>query len=151
MIRWSLPGAGGKAEGVLDVPRRPARLSAALDETTRTVVAERVRRAGSVISRLMGLAGHDGLAADEALWISPCRVIHTIGVKFPIDAVFLDEDLRVVALREDVIPWRAIRPARGSASVLELPAGTVRRVGLAVGNQMDFVLSGGWEEDEEAS
>ena len=117
--------------------RRP--LSAALDETRRTVVAGRVRRADTFLTRLRGLLGTDGLAEDEALWITPCKGIHTIGMTFPIDAVFLDGDRRVVALREQVVPWRATRFIKGASSVLELPAGSIRRTGIAVGNQLDFV------------
>lgn len=119
-------------------PRR-GHLSAALDETTRTVVAEKVRHADTFLTRLRGLLGTDGLAEDEALWISPCKGIHTIGMTFPIDAVFLGDDRRVVAVRERVVPWRATRFIKGASSVLELPAGSIRKTGIAVGNQLDFV------------
>jgi len=118
---------------------RRAVLSAALDETTCTVVAERVRHADTFLTRLRGLLGSDGLAPDEGLWITPCKGIHTIGMSFPIDAVFLDDERRVVAVREQVVPWRATRFIKGATSVLELPAGAVRKTGIAVGNQMDFV------------
>lgn len=117
--------------------RRP--VSTALDETTGTVVAERVRHADTFLTRLRGLLGTDGLAEDEALLISPCNGIHTIGMTFPIDAVFLDGGRRVVAVRERVVPWRATRFFKGASSVLELPAGSIRRTGIAVGNQLDFV------------
>lgn len=118
---------------------KPAELSAALDETTRTVVAERVRRAETFLTRLIGLFGRDGLAEDEALWISPCRGIHTAGIRFAIDAVVLDDRLRVVQVRERMAPWRAACFAKGAVSVLELPAGSIRRAGIAIGNQIDFV------------
>ena len=117
----------------------PAELSAALDETTQTVVAERVRRADTLVTRLIGWLGREGLAEDEALWISPCRGIHTAGLRFAIDAVVLDEQWRVVQVRERLAPWRATRFVKGAASVLELPAGSIRRAGIAVGNQIDFV------------
>jgi uncharacterized protein len=114
-------------------------LSAALDETRRTVVAERVMRADTFLSRLIGLLGRDRLTESEALWIHPCKGIHTIGMSFAIDAIFLDKDLRVVALRENVAPWRATRFFRTATSVLELPAGSIRRGGVSVGDQMGFV------------
>lgn len=118
---------------------QPAVLSAALDETTRTVVAERVRRADTFVTRLIGLSGRRGLAEGEAFWISPYRRIHTAGMRFAIDAVVLDEHLRVVQVRERMAPWRATRLVKGAVSVLELPAGSIRRAGIAVGNQFDFV------------
>ena len=113
-------------------------LSAALDETNRTVVAERVMRADTFLTRLIGLLGRDGLMEDEALWISPCKGIHTIGMSFPIDVIFLDDYLKVVALREQVAPWRATRFFKAATSVLELPAGSIRRSGVAVGDQIGF-------------
>jgi len=115
--------------------------TAALDETSRTVVAERVWRADTFVSRLVGLLGRDGLMESEALWISPCKGIHTIGMTFPIDVVFLSREMRVVALRENVAPWRATRFFRSATSVLELAAGSIRRSGVAVGDQMGFVQS----------
>jgi len=114
-------------------------LTAALDETSRTVVAERVMRADTFVSRLVGLLGRDGLMDNEALWISPCKGIHTMGMTFPIDVVFLGRDMKVVALRENIAPWRATRFFKSATSVLELPAGAIRRGGVAVGDQMGFV------------
>ena len=136
MISWTTTAS------VVDAPDgRTKRFSftAALDETSRTVVAERVMRADTFISRLIGLLGRDGLMDSEALWISPCKGIHTIGMTFPIDAVFLGHDMKVVALRENVAPWRATRFFRSATSVLELPAGSIHRTGVAVGDQMGFV------------
>lgn len=113
-------------------------LSAALDETNRTVVAERVMRADTFLTRLIGLLGREGLMEEEALWLSPCKGIHTMGMSFPIDVIFLDDNLKVVALREKVAPWRATRIYRAATSVLELPAGSIRRSGVEIGDQMGF-------------
>ena len=127
-----------------DVPSgtgKRIRVSAVVDETCRKVLAERVQRADTFLSRLVGLLGRDGLAEGEALWISPCKGIHTMGMSFPIDAIFLDGDLRVVALRHRVRPWRATRFIKGAVSVLELPAGSILMSGVAVGDQMGFVPS----------
>lgn len=122
-----------------DGKRRRIATSAAVDETNRTVVADRVQRADTFMGRLVGLLGRDGLAEDEALWISPCSGIHTFGMSFPIDVIFMDATLRVVAVREGITPWRATGFVREAASVLELPTGAIRRVGVAVGHQMGFV------------
>ena len=80
--------------------RRGPALSAALDENSLTVVAERVKRADTFATRLVGLLGRAGLQEDEGLWISPCRGIHTMGMRFAIDALFLDETHRVVGIRD---------------------------------------------------
>ena len=105
----------------------------------RSIVARRVRRADSFIRRLVGLLGRSALADDEGLWIEPCRGIHTVGMRFPIDVVFLNGGLQVVAVRERVVPWRATRFVRASCSALELPVGAVRRATVRIGDQMDFV------------
>lgn len=113
--------------------------SAVVDETNQMVVADRVQRADTFMGRLVGLLGRDALGEDEALWIFPCRGIHTFGMTFPIDAIFMDETLRVVAVREGITPWRSTGFIREAASVLELPTGAIRRGGVAVGHQMGFV------------
>lgn len=115
------------------------RMTSVVDETSRTVVAERVQRADTFLTRLVGLLGRDLLPEDEALWISPCKGIHTIGMSFPIDAVFLDRGHRVVAVHENVAPWRATGFVKGASSVLELTAGAIRRAGVSVGHQLEFV------------
>jgi uncharacterized membrane protein (UPF0127 family) len=117
----------------------PVVAAAVVDETSLTVVAERVMRADTFLTRLVGLLGRGGLTESEALWIAPCKGIHTMGMSFPIDVLFLDDDLKVVATRENVAPWRATRFFRTATSVLELRAGSIRRSGVAVGNQMGFV------------
>ncbi|HKY32835.1 MAG TPA: DUF192 domain-containing protein [Candidatus Polarisedimenticolia bacterium] len=114
-------------------------VTAVVDETNRMVVAERVQRADTFMTRLIGLLGRDRLGEGEALWISPCKGIHTMGMRFPIDAVFLDPSMRVVEVRERVAPWRATRFVRGATSVLELSAGAVGRTGVSKGDQLSFL------------
>ena len=71
------------------------------------------------------------------MWIVPCEGIHTFGMKFPIDVLFLDRDLKVLKL------CRALRAGRISLclrafSVLELPAGTGAGTRTAVGDQLSM-------------
>ncbi len=115
------------------------RLTAVVNETTRTVVAERMQRADTFMKRLVGLLGRDGLEQDEALWITPCKGIHTMGMRFSIDALFLDDGLKVVDVRERVAPWKSTGFIKGAVSVLELPAGAIRRTAVSVGHQIGFV------------
>jgi uncharacterized protein len=58
-------------------------------------------------------------------------------MRFPIDAVFLDEELQVIHIAADLRPWRAAGK-RGAKAVLELPAGECERRGLAVGERVRF-------------
>ena len=112
---------------------------AAVNETSRTVVAEHVERADTFMTRLVGLMGRKGLADDQGMWIATCKSIHTMWMRFPIDVVFLDKELRVVAVRERVAPWRATPFIKTASSVLELSAGAVERTGLMAGDQLGFL------------
>ena len=81
-----------------------------------------VCQASSWAQRRDGLAGLPDLPADRALWIAPCRSIHTIGMGFALDLVWLDADLNVVAVDEDVAPRRQ-RTRLRARSVIETAAG----------------------------
>jgi len=87
-----------------------------------TVVCARCGIADTALLRMRGLLGRSSLAADEGLLIRPAGSIHMLFMRFPIDAVFCDRDLRVVAIRRDLRPWR-FAAARGARVVVELPAG----------------------------
>ena len=67
--------------------------------------------------------------------LRPASSIHTFFMRFPIDAVFLDEELRVLRVAPALGPWRAVA-RRGARAVLELPAGTCERRGVREGDQL---------------
>jgi len=77
--------------------------------------------ATSVASRLLGLAFLSRERAGEGLLIPRCRSVHTVGMLFELDLIFLDADGRVVELRRGVRPRRLIR-CPGAMAVLELPS-----------------------------
>ncbi len=110
------------------------------------VLASRLERAHTFASRLKGLLLRSEFPAGAGLWLSPCRAIHTFGMRFPIDALFLDARLRVVAVRERIAPWRLVRPVARSTSVVELPAGTVGVTRASVGDELSVepVKAGGF-------
>jgi uncharacterized protein len=69
--------------------------------------------------RLVGLIGRRSLPGGVALEIPGCRSVHTFGMRFPLDLVWLDASRRVVRVDRDVPPWR-VRSCRQARSVLEL-------------------------------
>jgi uncharacterized membrane protein (UPF0127 family) len=83
-------------------------------------------------SRLIGLIGRRGLAPGVGLWLRPCDAIHTLGLRFAIDVVFVDALGRVRRVDARVRPWR-VRICIGAHSVVELAAGEARRLGIEVG------------------
>ena len=108
----------------------------ASDGASGIVVADRLRSAHTHWTRLRGLLGTSRLAPGEGLWIRPCRQVHMFGMRYPIDVVFLDERLGVVHTIPSLAPW-AMSPRIGAAaSVIELPAGTLARIGVAPGARL---------------
>lgn len=98
-------------------------------------IADRARTADTFWARFRGLMLTPALIPGEALWIEPCTSIHMMFMRFPIDALFLDPAGRSVALYHSLRPWFGLsgwhREARG---VLELPAGTLQRHAVVVGD-----------------
>jgi uncharacterized protein len=88
------------------------------------MASERVRivEARSFRARLLGLALRRELPPGEALLIPRCSSVHTFGMRFALDVVFLDAARRVVEVRHHVPPARVVR-RRGAAAVLETRAG----------------------------
>ncbi|QEM68874.1 DUF192 domain-containing protein [Geobacter sp. FeAm09] len=102
-------------------------------------LAGNVHAAHSLLARMKGLLGRKSLDPGEALWIKPCKGIHTIGMKFAIDAVFLDGANRVMALIPDLPPNRISPVYPCAASVIELPAGTLASTTLAIGETIEIL------------
>jgi uncharacterized membrane protein (UPF0127 family) len=105
---------------------------------TGAVVASRVEVAATREARRTGLLARTGLAPGEALWIVPCRGVHTIGMKFTIDIVALDGDGRVIDRVSRLRPCRIRFPRRGTAGVLELPEGALELSGTELGHRIEF-------------
>lgn len=91
--------------------------------------------ARSFRQRLIGLLGADPLPPGHALRLSPCRAVHTVGMRHAIDVVFVDEHGLVLAIRAPLRPWRATACFRARAT-LELQAGEVERLRIRLGDQV---------------
>lgn len=100
-------------------------------------MADKAGIADTSAKRRTGLLKHDRLAPGEGLWIVPCEGVHTIGMKFPIDVVFLNKKKMVVKISHAMPKWRLAFSFRAH-SVLELPAGTARASATAKGDQLTF-------------
>ena len=99
------------------------------------IVCERCVLADTALTRMKGLLGRRELPSGEGILLKPASSVHMAFMRFAIDAVFLDRELRVVKIAADLRPWRAAG-ARGSKSVLEIPAGEAARRGLTVGDRL---------------
>ena len=101
------------------------------------VVCEECLVAATPFTRMRGLLGRSSLPSGEGILLRPAASVHTFFMRFSIDVVFLDDELRVVAIAADLRPWRAVGK-RGARVVVELPAGECERRGLEVGDQLRF-------------
>lgn len=97
----------------------------AWNETRERPLVTSGRAARSWASRLRGLIGTTGLAAGEGLLIEPCSGIHSFGMRYSFDALFLDREGRVVHLMRRMSPNRVSRYVPSAQAVLELPAGAI--------------------------
>jgi uncharacterized protein len=102
------------------------------------VVCERCALADGPLTRLRGLLGRRVLPRGEGLLLRPSPSIHTWGMRFPIDAVFLSADLEVLAVRPSIPAWR-MAGRRGARAVLELPDGEAERRGVVPGTRLRAV------------
>jgi uncharacterized membrane protein (UPF0127 family) len=101
------------------------------------VLAEAADIADTAAARRKGLLGRDHLTPGEGLWIVPCEGVHTFGMRFPIDVVFLSKRRKVLKIVH-AMPRRRIALSLLAHSVLELPAGVVRESGTTRGDELDL-------------
>ncbi|MDE1182023.1 DUF192 domain-containing protein [Paraburkholderia sp.] len=85
--------------------------------------------------RMRGLLGRDRLLSSEALLLRPCRSIHTFGMRFAIDVIFLDRHNRIVAIHHDISKRRMLLSLRATQT-LEMTAGSARQLRMVVGEQL---------------
>ena len=108
-----------------------------VNRTKQVQLAHSIELAGDASTRRKGLLGRNALSVGEGLWIVPCEAIHTFGMKFPIDLVFLDRDKVVKKVRHGVVPGR-LSVCLSAHSVLELASGSVRPTGTVPGDKLEY-------------
>lgn len=117
----------------------------AFNQTRQAYLATDLAIADTHWTRLRGLLG---LSLDDfrngcGLWITPCHGVHTLGMGFPIDVVYLDRGMNVIHIQTELKPWR-FAPIRGqAASVLELPCKIAAETRTAVGDKIEITVARG--------
>ena len=107
------------------------------NQTKSTVLADRADIADTSAKRRTGLLKHSDLNPGEGLWIAPCEAVHTIGMKFVIDVLFLDRKRKVLKVKPSMKKGRIAACLRAH-SVLELPSGMAASTQTVVGDQLEF-------------
>src|SRR5262249_14989284 len=108
------------------------------NRTRGATLASHVELADSPRARRRGLLKRDKLNPGQGLWIFPTQAIHTFGMRFPIDVVFIDRQLRVKRIYHRLAPFRLTSLVWSAQSVLELPSGSLAGTNTSVGDELQI-------------
>lgn len=106
---------------------------------TGEILVPRLEIAATLWQQTVGLIGRREFPSDTGLWLRSCNAIHTFGVGFPIDVLFLDREGWILRTVSRLKSYRACGPVWKAKTVVELPAGTLTRALLNVGMRVEVV------------
>ncbi len=95
-------------------------------------------RANTWATRLVGLLSYSSLEDTQAMLFEPGGGIHTVGMRFVIDVVYLDKDNKVLKIVPDMKPMRFSLAPKGTKKVLELSSGNAKRTGIYLDQTLVF-------------
>jgi uncharacterized membrane protein (UPF0127 family) len=107
--------------------------------TRKSSVGESIELADTSLTRMFGLLGRRGLDAGGGLWIRPSSGVHTFFMRFRIDVIGLDRELKVIKVWRCLAPFRVTSVSMKMDSVIELPCGAIKRSETQVGDQLEIV------------
>ena len=114
----------------------PERTYCVFNQTRESFLGLNVSCAGTPWARLRGLLGTWRIRPGEGVWVVPSQGVHTIGIPYPIDLVYLDAEGRVIHLTEHLRAFR-VGPIRlKCASVLEMAPHTIYSSQTRVGDRL---------------
>jgi uncharacterized protein len=115
----------------------------AFNRTRQAYLATALAVADTHWTRLRGLLGvrSSDFRNGSGLWIVPCHGVHTLGMGFSIDVVYLDRAMTVIHVESDLRPWRFAPVRTAAASVLELPSHTAAETKTAVGDKIEITIN----------
>jgi uncharacterized membrane protein (UPF0127 family) len=99
-------------------------------------LAAELRVAESFLPRLKGLMFDRSMNQNSALWIKQCKSIHTCFMNFSIDSIFIDKNLVVKKIYQNLKPWRMTQIVWYADSVIEFPGGTLRQIQVDIGDEL---------------
>lgn len=100
------------------------------------ILANHVSIADTIYTRCMGLLGKSSWNTFDCLWLTPCNSIHMWFMKFPIDVIFVNQDLVIKQMLHSVKPWQNPIIEATAHSVFELPAGTLSKDLVSLGSEL---------------
>jgi uncharacterized protein len=104
------------------------------NSTQNNLISDDAKMADNFFTRSVGLLSKKAVSEGEGLIIKPCCSIHTFFMRFEIDVLFVNKKNEIVALYENVKPWRILPIHLTSYYVIELPAGTIPKNNISKGD-----------------
>lgn len=109
------------------------------NKTSSRIICQNVVAADSFIKRLKGLMFTKELSPQSAVYIYPCSRIHTCFMNYNIDVLYLDNNNTVLAVDEDLKPWRIGKKIKGAVAVIELVSGRAKETQIKIGQAVELV------------
>ena len=109
-----------------------------VNRTQGTLLASRIELADSWWGRFRGYLGRTRPRSGEGMLLVPCNAVHTYGMSFSLDVIFLDARGEVVKVLPDLKPWRKSDRVTSARYVLEVPKGTIEASGTVVGDRLTW-------------
>lgn len=97
----------------------------------------RVRIPNSFFSKAKGLLGEKSLKSDTGMLFKQCSSIHMVGMKIPLDILFLAKDGTILKCVKNLQPWRAAVCLKATTT-LELASGSIERLALRTGMKLEI-------------
>ena len=111
-------------------------MSRLIHKETQTTIAQSVLKTNNLWERMKGLLGEKTFPNDKALWIVPCSNVHTFFMKFPIDIIFVDKDLKVTSLAHSVPSSRIVFGGWKAHSTFEMKAEQLKKYSIGKGDEL---------------
>ncbi|MGO9244173.1 MAG: DUF192 domain-containing protein [Verrucomicrobiia bacterium] len=108
-----------------------------VNASKKTIVSDKCHFANTVLKRMVGLLNRGRFEQGEGLLLDRCYGIHTIGMRFPIDVLFLDKDLHVIRAVKALPPYRTC-VVKKAVYVLEVPVGALDSSHTEEGDQIQI-------------
>jgi len=110
-----------------------------LNASTGTIVATRIDRLTGFFQRAIGLLVRSSVQRDEGVWLSSSHAIHTLGMRYAIDVLFVDREGCVLRICRNVRPNRLSLSCRKANAVVELGGGALNQIDVLVGDRLELV------------
>ena len=102
---------------------------------TEKLLLGEVQKTKTPFERARGLLFRPSLEENQGLLITPCNSVHTFFMRYPLDLIYIDKELKVIKAVEDIYPWR-MSMSRGAKGVIECKTGTIQKHELKINTHL---------------